>query len=60
VTKQDLATGGKETALRQVITPSISGEYDGITGQFYGNIPVDATTRKASAFSAGLNVGYMF
>lgn len=59
-TKEGLATGGKDTAFRQVITPSISGEFDGIAAQVYGNIPVDAATRKASNFSAGLNVGYMF
>jgi hypothetical protein len=58
--KEGLETGGKKTAFRQVITPSISGEFDGIAAQVYGNIPVDAATRKASSFSAGLNVGYMF
>ncbi len=59
-TQNEASIGTQSRRFRQTITPSISGEFANVVGQVYGNIPVDSTTRKASAFSAGLNVGYTF
>ena len=59
-TQAATAIGTDSRRLRQVISPSISGEWSGVMAQVYGNIPVDSTSRKATAVNAGLNMGYMF
>jgi len=42
------------------IAPSISGNYESITGSVFGNIPLDSLTRDIQNVAFGLNVGYMF
>ncbi len=59
-TKAEMAIGTKQARLRQVATPSLSGNFEGIMGQAYVNLPVDSTSRKANALAAGVNLGYMF
>jgi len=59
-TKTQVAIGAKQSRFRQVASPSISGNFNEMTGQVYANIPVDATSRKANAVAAGLNLGYTF
>jgi len=59
-TKTAMTIGTKNSRFRQVATPSLSGNIEGMTGQVYANIPVDATSRKANAIAAGVNLGYMF
>lgn len=53
-------TTEKDDQYRHAISPSVSGNYNQMTGQIFANLPLDSATRKNQNVAFGANVGYRF
>lgn len=46
--------------FRHAVTPSVSGNYNQITGQAFVSLPLDKATRDVQTVAFGANIGYQF